>query len=184
MIGRSAGFLVDMPVQLYAGRWQIAPRAGKDLRRTADLLERDLDQATEQGDGYAGPFKIQSAGPWTLSTGVDLPIGGRLLRDAGARLLLTTDGSPPALTAVLGADVPARADHDTAHTVAQMTAHYRDPALEFQNRPFALLYPRTTEGMRDANAAGEFADPTFWDRRVIPTFADRYLDAYRNWTHG
>jgi hypothetical protein len=84
MIGRSAGFLVDMPVQLYAGRWQIAPRAGRDLRRTADLLERDLDQATDQGGGYAGPFKIQSAGPWTLTAGIDLPIGGRLLRDAGA----------------------------------------------------------------------------------------------------
>ena len=26
MIGRSAGFLVDLPVQLYAGRWQIATR--------------------------------------------------------------------------------------------------------------------------------------------------------------
>jgi methionine synthase II (cobalamin-independent) len=84
MIGRSAGFLVDLPVQLYAGRWQIAPRPGKDLRRTADLLERDLDQLTEQGDRYAGPIKVQAAGPWTLAATVDLPIGGRLLRDVGA----------------------------------------------------------------------------------------------------
>ena len=84
MIGRSAGFLVELPVQLYAGRWQMAPRPGKDLRRTADLLERDLDQVTEQGDGYAGPFKVQSAGPWTLAASLDLPIGGRMLRDAGA----------------------------------------------------------------------------------------------------
>ena len=84
MLGRSAGFLVDMPVQLYAGRWQIAPRSGKDLRRTADLLDRDLDQLTEQADGFTGTVKIQSAGPWTLAAGVDLPIGGRLLRDAGA----------------------------------------------------------------------------------------------------
>ena len=84
MIGRSAGFLVDMPVQLYAGRWQVAPRPGKDRRRTADLLERDLDEVTEQGAGYAGPFKIQAAGPWTLAGSIDLPIGGRLLRDAGA----------------------------------------------------------------------------------------------------
>ncbi|UQU66127.1 methionine synthase [Couchioplanes caeruleus] len=84
MIGRSAGFLVELPVQLYAGRWQMAPRPGKDLRRTADLLERDLDQMTEQGDRYTGPFKIQSAGPWTLAAGLDLPIGGRMLRDPGA----------------------------------------------------------------------------------------------------
>ncbi|WP_312034108.1 methionine synthase [Actinoplanes sp. TBRC 11911] len=84
MIGRSAGFLVDLPVQVYAGRWQVAPRPGTDLRRTADLLERDLDQLTEQGDGFAGLVKLQSAGPWTLAASIDLPIGGRLLRDQGA----------------------------------------------------------------------------------------------------
>ena len=76
---------------------------------------------------------------------------------------------------------PARADHDTAHTIAQMTAHYRDPALEPQNKPFALLYLRTTEGMRDANNEGEFSDPEFWDAEVIPTFANYYLDAYAAW---
>jgi methionine synthase II (cobalamin-independent) len=84
LIGRSAGFLVDMPVQLYTGRWQVAPRPGRDMRRTADLLSRDLDQLTEQGDGFAGPLKIQAAGPWTLAAGIDLSIGGRLLRDPGA----------------------------------------------------------------------------------------------------
>jgi methionine synthase II (cobalamin-independent) len=84
MIGRGAGFLVEMPVQLYAGRWQIASRAGQDLRRTADLLERDLDQLTEQGDGFTGTLKIQATGPWTLAANLDLPIGGRMLRDAGA----------------------------------------------------------------------------------------------------
>nr|WP_296074653.1 methionine synthase [uncultured Actinoplanes sp.] len=84
LIGRSAGLLAELPVQLYAGRWQVAPRPGQDLRRTADLLERDLDQLTEQGDGFAGLLKIQSAGPWTLASSIDLPIGGRLLRDPGA----------------------------------------------------------------------------------------------------
>ena len=86
--------------------------------------------------------------------------------------------------AVLAVDSPARADHNTAHTIAQMTAHYQDPALEVQNRPFALLYLRTTEGMRDANNAGEFSDPQFWDEEVIPTFASYYLDAYAAWKHG
>ncbi|MET0419970.1 MAG: methionine synthase, partial [Actinoplanes sp.] len=84
IIGRGAGFLVELPVQLYAGRWQMAPRPGKDLRRTADLLERDLDQLTEQGDGFAGTVKVQAAGPWTLAASLELPIGGRLLRDHGA----------------------------------------------------------------------------------------------------
>src|SRR5918997_3163346 len=94
-----------------------------------------------------------------------------------------TAGLIAALT-VTGSMSPARADHDTAHTIAQMTAHYTDPGLEFQNRPFALLYLRTTEGMRDANADGEFSDPAFWDAEVIPTFADYYLDAYAAWKAG
>lgn len=84
VIGRSTGFLVDLPVQLYSGRWQIAARPGKDLRVTADLLERDLDQLTEQADGYSGPLKIQAAGPWTLAASLEMPIGGRMLRDPGA----------------------------------------------------------------------------------------------------
>ena len=84
MTGRSAGLLVDLAVQIYAGRWQVAPRPGKDMRRTADLLERDLDQVSELGDRFAGTFKVQSAGPWTLAANLDLPIGGRMLRDPGA----------------------------------------------------------------------------------------------------
>lgn len=88
MIGRSAGLLMDLPVELYAARWRVrhgvAGRPGMDLRRTLDLLERDLDQMTEQAEGYAGPFKVQSTGPWTLAAEVDLPVGGRVLRDPGA----------------------------------------------------------------------------------------------------
>jgi hypothetical protein len=89
-----------------------------------------------------------------------------------------------ALVTALALAAPARADHNTDHTIAQMTAHYQDPALEPQNRPFALLYLRTTEGMRDANNAGEFSDPVFWDTEVIPTFANYYLDAYAAWKRG
>ncbi|MFI5888965.1 methionine synthase [Actinoplanes sp. NPDC051513] len=84
VIGRSAGFLVELPVQLYAGRWQMSPRPGKDMRRTADLLERDLDEMTAQGDDFAGTFKVQSAGPWTLAASIELQLGGRVLRDPGA----------------------------------------------------------------------------------------------------
>lgn len=84
LIGRTAGLLVDLPVELYAGRWRITARGGRDLRRSRDLMERDLDQLTEQADGYEGPIKIQAAGPFTLAVGIDLPIGGRMLRDHGA----------------------------------------------------------------------------------------------------
>jgi methionine synthase II (cobalamin-independent) len=130
IIGRGAGLLVDLPIQLYAGRWQVAPRSGRDLRITADLRERDLDQLTEQAEAYAGTIKVQAAGPWTLAASIDLPIGGRLLRDPGAvrdlgaslaeglrrhvddvrkrlpraRVLLQLD--EPSLTAVLAGRVP------------------------------------------------------------------------------
>jgi methionine synthase II (cobalamin-independent) len=47
-------------------------------------LDRDLDQLTEQGEGYAGPVKVQAAGPYTLAASLDLAVGGRMLRDPGA----------------------------------------------------------------------------------------------------
>jgi methionine synthase II (cobalamin-independent) len=84
MIGRTAGLLTDLPVDLYAGRWRLGPRAGVDARRTRDLLERDLDALTDAGEGYVGPLKVQAAGPWTLAAGLDLAIGGRVLHDPGA----------------------------------------------------------------------------------------------------
>jgi hypothetical protein len=89
-----------------------------------------------------------------------------------------------AVLMVVGPVSPARADHNTGHTIEQMTAHYQDPSLEVQNKPFALLYLRTTEGIRDAILSGRFSDPAFWDQRVAPTFASYYLDAYAAWRRG
>ncbi|TDC73175.1 methionine synthase [Micromonospora sp. KC606] len=84
LIGRAGGLLVELPVELYAGRWRIALRPGRDLRRARDLMERDLDQLAEQAETYAGPVKVQAAGPFTLAAALELPIGGRMLRDPGA----------------------------------------------------------------------------------------------------
>ncbi|SCE76949.1 Cobalamin-independent synthase, Catalytic domain [Micromonospora coriariae] len=84
LIGRTAGLLVELPVELYTGRWRVAPRPGRDLRRARDLMERDLDQLAEQAEEYAGPIKVQAGGPLTLAASLELPIGGRLLRDPGA----------------------------------------------------------------------------------------------------
>ncbi|MGK5519351.1 methionine synthase [Micromonospora sp. URMC 107] len=84
LIGRTAGLLVELPVELYAARWRIAPRPGRELRRARDLMERDLDQLAEQAEEYAGPVKIQAGGPLTLAASLELPIGGRMLRDPGA----------------------------------------------------------------------------------------------------
>jgi methionine synthase II (cobalamin-independent) len=84
LIGRGAALLAGLPIELYAGRWRVAARPGRDLRLALDFLERDLDTLTEQAAGYVGPLKIQTAGPWTLAASLELPIGGRLLRDHGA----------------------------------------------------------------------------------------------------
>ena len=84
MIGRSAGLLVDLPVEVGPSGWRIASRPGRDLRRARDLLARDLDALEQHAAGYAGPFKVQVAGPWTLAAGVELPAGHRVLTDAGA----------------------------------------------------------------------------------------------------
>jgi methionine synthase II (cobalamin-independent) len=84
LIGRTGGLLVELPVELYAARWRIAARPGRDLRRARDLMERDLDQLAEQAEEYAGPVKVQVAGPYTLAAALDLPLGGRMLRDPGA----------------------------------------------------------------------------------------------------
>jgi Cobalamin-independent synthase, Catalytic domain len=89
MIGRTAGLLVDLPVELYAARWRVTARPGRDARRTADLLERDLDTLTDLADGYTGALKVQVAGPWTLAASLELPVGGVLLRDPGAVRELT-----------------------------------------------------------------------------------------------
>ncbi|MFC7547517.1 methionine synthase [Plantactinospora sp. GCM10030261] len=84
LIGRTAGLLVELPVELYAARWRVAARAGRDLRRARDLMERDLDQLAEQAERFTGTVKVQAAGPFTLAAGIDLAGGGRLVRDPGA----------------------------------------------------------------------------------------------------
>jgi uncharacterized membrane protein YgcG len=109
MIGRSAGLLVDMPVELYAAQWRIASHPGQDARRTRDLWERDLDALTDYANEFDGLVKVQAAGPWTLAASLDLPIGGRMLRDPGAVRDLI--GSLAEGIRVHIADVAARLPH-------------------------------------------------------------------------
>jgi methionine synthase II (cobalamin-independent) len=49
------------------------------------LLAQDLDAVEEQAQGFAGTFKVQVTGPWTLAATVERPRGDRLLADHGAR---------------------------------------------------------------------------------------------------
>ena len=84
LLGRTAALLVDLPVEVYANRWRLAARPGRDLRAARDLWARDLDTLTDRAAGYTGPLKVQAAGAYTLAAGLELPVGGVVLRDPGA----------------------------------------------------------------------------------------------------
>src|SRR5699024_12303415 len=84
MIGRTAGLLVDLPVEVRPSGWRVADRAGRDLRRAATLMSHDLDALTEHAHDYNGPLKIQVAGAWTLTASIELRSVQRMGSDPGA----------------------------------------------------------------------------------------------------
>jgi hypothetical protein len=113
LIGRSAGLLADLPVDLQVSAWRMTDRPGRELRRTLDLLDRDLDTLAELAGEYGGPFKIQAAGPWTLAANIELRYGDKVLADHGAVRELASSlaeglaqHDEPSLPAVLAAEVP------------------------------------------------------------------------------
>ncbi|WP_420791654.1 methionine synthase [Actinomycetospora straminea] len=87
MVGRTAGLLVDLAVEVWPSGYRVARRAGGDHRRAVELLARDVDALDEAlGEAGATPpaVKCQVAGPWTLAAGVELRSGHRVLTDRGA----------------------------------------------------------------------------------------------------
>ena len=86
LVGRGAGVLTDLPVELHPSGWRLTARPGRDAERTASLWRQDLDELTEAYDGYSGPLKIAVAGPWTLAASLELPRGERVVADPGAAL--------------------------------------------------------------------------------------------------
>jgi methionine synthase II (cobalamin-independent) len=146
LTGRTAGLLVDLPVDLQPSGWRVADRPGRDLRRAHDHLARDLDVLEELAGGHNGPFKIQVCGPWTLAATIELRHGGCALGDIGAvrdltaslaegvaghvaevrrrlpaaRILLQLD--EPALPAVLAGRVPTASGFSRLSPVEAPTA--------------------------------------------------------------
>jgi methionine synthase II (cobalamin-independent) len=84
MIGRSAGLLADLAVDLQPMGWRFVDRPGRDSHRTSALLREDLDELAEAFDGYDGDLKVQIAGPWTLASSIWLHRGERSVVDVGA----------------------------------------------------------------------------------------------------
>jgi len=84
LIGRGAALLAELPVEIQPSGWRLTARPGRDLRRSRDILQRDLDALEAAAEGYTGVLKIQVAGPWTLAASVELPSGHRVVSDHGA----------------------------------------------------------------------------------------------------
>ena len=131
-----------MPVDLQPAGWRLVDRPSADERRARSLLGEDLDAAEEFAGQQDGPFKVQVAGPWTLSASLELSRGERALHDpgavrdivaslaegrgdaadgrtqaapAGADVLLQLD--EPSLPAVLRGRVPTQSGYGTLRSV-------------------------------------------------------------------
>ncbi|QGK72380.1 methionine synthase [Allosaccharopolyspora coralli] len=92
-LGRTAGMLVDLAVEVVPSGYRVTAKPGRDQRRAQDLMRWDLD-AMEQAVAEAGAppalLKVQAAGPWTLAAGIELERGHRVLTDHGALRDFTT----------------------------------------------------------------------------------------------
>ena len=131
LTGRTAGLLVDIPVEVSPRGWRLAERPGRDLNRARSMLSSDLDVLEEVLDGYRGLVKVQLCGPWTLAATLELPrtlnvaiadpgavadltaslaegaaahVAELAKRVPGARIAVQFD--EPALPAVAGGEVP------------------------------------------------------------------------------
>lgn len=89
MIGRTAGMLVGIPLDVSTTGYRIDGTDGTAARRAHDYLGHDLDaleEAWERG-GYAGTnvtVKVQATGPLSLAAALELRGGHRVLTDKGA----------------------------------------------------------------------------------------------------
>ncbi|MBR8740473.1 methionine synthase [Nocardiopsis sp. MG754419] len=109
MIGRTAGLLVELPVEVQPTGWRVADTPGRDLARAGGFLAYDLDALTEHAHTYEGSLKIQVAGPWTMAASVELRNGQRLVSDPGAARDLVESHLEGVLAHL--ADVRTRAPH-------------------------------------------------------------------------
>ncbi|HEX3791204.1 MAG TPA: methionine synthase [Pseudonocardiaceae bacterium] len=87
LLGRGAAVLVDLPVEVVPSGYRVTARPGLDQRRAVDLLRRDLDalqDVFDQTGARPETVKVQLPGPWTLTAGIELMRGHRVLTDPGA----------------------------------------------------------------------------------------------------
>ncbi|MFC3688233.1 hypothetical protein [Aquipuribacter hungaricus] len=86
-VGRSASFLVDMPVDLQPSGWRLVDRPGADLGRGRSWWGQDLDALAERGEEAAQALALQVGllGPWSLAAALQRQRGEVAVSDPGAR---------------------------------------------------------------------------------------------------
>ena len=142
IIGRGAGLLAELAVDLQPMGWRFVDRPGRDAHRTSALMRQDLDELAEAFDGYHGDLKVQIAGPWTLASSIWLHRGERSVVDVGATrdLIASLAACLPALLCALTALLPPPASRHPAG-VPDPDAPY-PPLLD---RPLPRLLPRSSQ---------------------------------------
>lgn len=85
MTGRGLAVVEGLAADLQPAGWRLTDASGVDHRRARSLLAQDLDTVEEHAQDYAGAFKTQVTGPWTLAATVEKPRGDKVLSDHGAR---------------------------------------------------------------------------------------------------
>jgi hypothetical protein len=149
-VGRSASFLLDMPVDLQPSGWRLVDRPGADLARGRSWWGQDLDALAERGEevAHAPALQVGLLGPWTLAASLQRQRGEVAVSDPGARrdvvgslaegLLdvlaavrratvgagLVVHLDEPSLPAVLLGRVPTASGYDTLRAVPE--AEVRD----------------------------------------------------------
>ena len=85
MIGRALGLISGLGFDVQPAGWRLSPHSGAEHRRARAQWRQDLDDTEELLQGFDGVLKVAVAGPWTLASSVERPMGDRLLADHGAR---------------------------------------------------------------------------------------------------
>lgn len=85
MIGRALGLVSGLGFDMQPAGWRLSPHSGAEHRAARAQWRRDLDDTEELLQGFDGVLKVAVAGPWTLASSVERPMGDRLLADHGAR---------------------------------------------------------------------------------------------------
>ncbi|NMD54719.1 MULTISPECIES: hypothetical protein [Tsukamurella] len=183
MIGRGAGLLVDIGLDVSTTGYRIGVPDGRVARLTADYLERDLDAFEEAYEVArrrgAGLVKTQVAGPLTLAAGLELPTGHRVARDRGAMRDVAASLAEGLRRHVadlrrrLGADVVLQLDEPSLWSVVHGTVPALtklDPIRAVPAPEAAELLASVVEALHDAGVPVllHLCGPVDWDvvRRV------------------